>query len=392
MSKVSKLLVVIVCGLILVCAGTFTRVTSNTETIPKTDFLDIEKIVSINIPGLVCGIQVEDDIAYVGDHTYGLKIFNVSNPENVIFIGETDDPGDVYHDIYVDSNRKMAYLAELDYGLVIFNISDLSNPTRIGDYKVGDYRASSIHADGELAYLATSVGLEILNVSNPNNPRKIGSYETENGSIKVQVINNIAYMSSGGTRLIILDVSDPTQPIKLGEYKDEDPVRIFYVDPDDNITIINEVDGIKVLDVSNLTNPEFLGEENDVRSLYTYGIYKKNDYAYIGEWEDGLAIVNVSDPTDPRVVNRYTEDGGVGWVFTANDMVFIGTINISTTVSSNFIILRIISSMTTETSETTEKTSIVSSETTGKTSDFGSELFLIGISFITILRRKIRKS
>ncbi|MFX0172993.1 MAG: hypothetical protein ACFE9L_13855 [Candidatus Hodarchaeota archaeon] len=126
--------------------------------------------------------------------------------------------------------------------------------------------------------------------------------------------------------LIILNVTNPFQPVKLGGYRDDEPVRAFYVDSEENLAIINSLNSIKIIDLSDPTHPEFLGENNEVKPSYTFGIFKENDLAYIGEFEDGLAIINMSNPGNPLLLHKYTDDGGVGWVFSEDDIVYVGIV------------------------------------------------------------------
>jgi hypothetical protein len=48
---------------------------------------------------------------------------------------------------------------------------------------------------------------------------------------------------------------------------------------------------------------------------------------FVGEWDKGLAIFDVSDPTDPLLVAEYEEHGGVSAVHATSEYVFVGAIN-----------------------------------------------------------------
>ncbi|MFX0172992.1 MAG: hypothetical protein ACFE9L_13850 [Candidatus Hodarchaeota archaeon] len=113
----------------------------------------IEKLASISIPGMLSGIQVVIKIAYIGDHSHGLKIYNMSNPENPSLIGSSDLPG-IYHDLYVDVDRELAYLADLEDGLEILDISILSNPIHVVNYSVGEQNIRYIYAFNNLLFSA----------------------------------------------------------------------------------------------------------------------------------------------------------------------------------------------------------------------------------------------
>jgi hypothetical protein len=344
------------------------------NTVPhQNDSLGIEKLSSITVSGHLSGIQVIDDVAFIGDHTYGFKIYNVSNPSSPALLGQTADPG-TYHDLYVEGS--LAYLADLEDGLIVFDISDLSNPSRLGDYDVGEQNAAEVQVVGNLVYLAEfgplGGGLEIFNASNPSNLVKIGEYKDCGIVYNVQVIGEIAYLAAGLNQLITLNVSDPTHPAYLGTYHDGERVRYFYVE--DQIAYVTcSNDGFKTIDVSDPTNPQLLGEYSDLG--FSIGVFKSGNLAYVGEWDDGLAIFDVSDPTNLQLLVRYTQDGGVSSIFVEEDLAYVAT------SGTTLIILRLDYNSGTNSSETNTDTS--SSETnTGSSSSETTDLYFPLIVFV----------
>ena len=67
--------------------------------------------------------------------------------------------------------------------------------------------------------------------------------------------------------------------------------------------------GLETYDISNLTDPEFLGVCID---SYNYGhalvLDELRSLAYVADYEDGLEIVNISIPSQLPIISSYMND------------------------------------------------------------------------------------
>ena len=81
-------------------------------------------IESFGPNGWAANVQVQDEIAFVSDTITGLRIINISNPNNPTPIGHYYENIEEIHEMYVDGD--LVYLADYHEGFKILNVSDLS--------------------------------------------------------------------------------------------------------------------------------------------------------------------------------------------------------------------------------------------------------------------------
>ncbi|MFX1569057.1 MAG: LVIVD repeat-containing protein [Promethearchaeota archaeon] len=116
----------------------------------------------------------------------------------------------------------------------------------------------------------------------------------------VQVHGNYAYVTNNDG-LMVIDVSNPSNPNKVGELLCG---GAFGIDVSSNLVYIASVsNGMIIADISNPTNPVQLGQ-------YSGGAYRiavSDPYAYVGDFNGGFTILNISDSTNPVLVGAYSD-------------------------------------------------------------------------------------
>lgn len=188
------------------------------------------------------------------------------------------------------------------WGFEILDVSDAAKPVRVGAYNNSATLGaiSDIHIVGSYAYLA-GWNLEIVDVSSPAHPIPVGGYPTE-GAWNVRVANAIAYVSGTfwfGPGLEMFDLSSPTNPILIGFFPLDEPQGIAFLD---NLAYLAAGDeGLLILDVSDPSHPS-RGDAHE--TLKISAVYLNGHYAY-AETPVDLAILDVSNPIQPRRVGSY---------------------------------------------------------------------------------------
>jgi len=125
------------------------------------------------------------------------------------------------------------------------------------------------------------------------------------------VEDNIVYTASGGI-LQILDISNPSEPQLLGQISTSG--IISDVAKEGNYVYLAEEDsGLKIIDVSNLTNPvqisELLLPSPAIRLIVNNQtvFIADGEYDYGTVWTcGGLRIVDVTNPFNPQPLGSYT--------------------------------------------------------------------------------------
>ena len=301
-------------------------------------------------------IAISGNYAYIASEIDdGVEILDISDPTNPTHTGFIDNATcdatnsskcelNGAYSIAVSGNY--AYVASrVDNGVEILDISDPSNPTHAGsidDTLCGTQcelgGALSIAISGNYAYVASRVdnGVEILDISDPTNPTHVGSIDDTNcdtahsnecelyGAYSIFVSGNYAYVASDTDDGVeILDISDPSNPTHAGSITDAGAMEL---DGANIITVSGNYayvagyydNGVEILDISDPTNPTHVGSIDDTLCGTqcelggATSIAISGNYAYIaGYIDDGVQILDISDPSNPTHVGSITDAGAM---------------------------------------------------------------------------------
>ena len=127
------------------------------------------------------------------------------------------------------------------------------------------------------------------------------------GARSITIAGNFAYMTTDKA-LVIVDLSTPLQPKITAQVPLNQPkavaVQFLYA-------FVVDADGLKVIDIKNLqTKGEVHLVENALVPLHhANDIYVARTYAYVANREDGIAIIDVEKPEQPKLDQTYNADG-----------------------------------------------------------------------------------
>ncbi len=165
------------------------------------------------------------------------------------------------------------------------------------------YASYDVFVYNNYAYVANNWSpLYIINVSNPSNPYLAGQYDTPGSCSSVYVSGSYAFVADG-LSLLILNVTNPSNPYEVGNVAiaaQKVYVYGYYA------FVAAGQDGLVIVDVSNPSDPHIVascvspGGGGGVRDVYV-----EDSYAYVANGEAGLVIVDVSDPHNPQVLGSY---------------------------------------------------------------------------------------
>jgi hypothetical protein len=188
--------------------------------------------------------------------------------------------------------------------------------------------AVAVAVSGDCAYLLTSGAprpalLQVFGIK-PANPRRVGAYQTSETAYRVAASGNYAYVATGpdysaATRLEAIDTSHPASPQRVGGYETGDIADValsghyvYAVDPGGFL---------EVIDIANPTNPQGVGGFYLVQGwlqVEVGGVAVSGHYAYVaarwqdesGEWKNGLQVIDISSLANPQRVGEYE----TGWL------------------------------------------------------------------------------
>jgi hypothetical protein len=256
-------------------------------------------------PGIQTGIEVYGDHAYVAVDYDGFKIIDISNKDTPVVVGSAST--EYAWDIDISGNY--AFLAELSDGCHVYDISDPSNPQHVT--KIRDFQPTNVQIKDSYAFVQNWYDVyHVVNISNPETPEIINKYPAIGGEIRF--VGDFAFIVDK-PNLAIKDFSDVMNPIDLGSVNVANNIYNFEIDGN-YVYLASGADGFKVVDVSNLSNPQVVATitASDARDVCV-----RDDYLYAADSPFGLRIYDISDPVNPQPVGEISIMG-------ADDLDLIG--------------------------------------------------------------------
>jgi hypothetical protein len=124
------------------------------------------------------------------------------------------------------------------------------------------------------------------------------------GANNIQIAGTHAYVTTDKS-LVIVNIDDPLQPkvSKVISLHHPHAVAIQF-----RYAFVVDEEGFKVVDV---TKPEeaHLVEGAEVKLAHAHDVYVARTYAYVANGKDGIAIVNVERPEQPKLDQMYNAEG-----------------------------------------------------------------------------------
>jgi hypothetical protein len=259
---------------------------------------EIGCVSSIGLPEDAC---ILDDIAYVIFYNGILKVFDVSQPQEVVEIGSIDTSWQ-FKDLEIESN--LAYIVtSFGYGISGFTIFDISNPDQplfLSQWYSSSTAFSCIDVKDNFVFLGGENHVNIINVSDPDNPFQCSSLNTNSMIEAIIVIDNYFIYADGYHYIHIVNYSDPYNPLEVGQLE-VDLVNEMEIVEDNLFTAGWE--GLFYIDISNSSNPIIISHLEFPYQLTSIKI--QNQYAYVGDFNGGLRIFDISDPYNIYDVGEY---------------------------------------------------------------------------------------
>ncbi len=271
------------------------------------------------LPGIVLGVQLAGNYAYVATRYGGLHILDVGDPAHPVLVSSIlpEIPG--CQAVVLRDN--LAYLACNPSGLFIVDISSPQMPVELSGGQIPGTMISIVVV-GNYAYLidVNSQGLLVVDVSNPKSPQKVGLFtlmdipESRQESYSfssVRVCGEYLCLAAEQDGFVVLDIFNPVQPTFTGRY---DTQIASGLATDGNLVyLVDDMDGLHVLDVSKPSEPAQIGSmptsvggfEFTVEETSERGAFVLGETLYITDQVYGLTIVDVRQPDSPARIGHY---------------------------------------------------------------------------------------
>jgi hypothetical protein len=326
------------------------------------------------------GMVLQGDLLFLA--AGGLQVINVADPENPRHVGSYSTDGEgrgltvigtIAYAVRSRWSEAGAWRTEIE----VFDVGDPAMPQLINSHEIGgsSARLLAVHGSvaivddyyggrdvqlidlqdpakpqlqryhtagavldvavaGDFAYLADlQGGLQIIDIRDPANPRWVA--QVPELCVGVAVFGSFAYMANDnlGNGLKVIDISEPAVPKVAGVYGEGGYIsRVSVFDGHALVLGASQIRAYwQFVDVSDSANPRKLGR--DFEHLWDAVVASKHIAYGAGSWLDeetsslrnGLFAIDITDPTNPRLIGSYETDTPPRRVAVAGDLAIVAT-------------------------------------------------------------------
>jgi hypothetical protein len=283
--------------------------------------------------------------------------------DHISLVGQLNDPTwGAGYTFNVRVAGTLAYLIRQD-GLHIIETADPAHPVELGIYRRGGDGYSNdvklVDAGAKRYAIIADLPVDVVDVTNPAAPQLVAQITEQAHTLALERRNNkvYAYFGNYDARCPIYDVTDPAHPMKLGTYQSNGQL-VHDLAIENGIAYLNAWDaGFLVVDFTTPATPHLLGkfaptptktshsswpltaggrhvalhgEEAYGAHLQVVDVdpasatfmqpiseYRTRDWvsvhnvmafgtkAYFSYYQDGIRVMDMSDPTHPTLVGYY---------------------------------------------------------------------------------------
>ncbi len=257
------------------------------------------------LPGGTTDVWAHDGYAYLGtfNEPCGTGTGYVPGVGEVSLVDDIEAPGVVVFDVH--NNNRPEYVG---------NIPSVAN-SRTNDVKVADMNSGTILAHSNESCNGGPGGFELYNVDDPTAPVHLASVQTDDPNQFLRDnfgfvdfgVHNVWLFTQGEKDYVaavvesefgnfqLFDITDPTSPEFVSAWGAE-----FLFDP--TVDWFTTTDFGQILDADAFLFDGFGSSRN--RFLHDVTINEEGTRAYLANWDAGLVLLDISDPTTPTLVSQ----------------------------------------------------------------------------------------
>jgi len=266
------------------------------------DLVDISNPASPRVLGEIDSvggfdIHLDGPFAFVSGFYYGVwqfAIVDIQDSTHPRLVSTCGTPGG-NDGVWVRWTSDWAFVADRFLGLTVIDMSNINAP-RVDSFYMGAGSSVDVDVRDSLMFVATSSGgLQIVNIADPTKPTQL-FHGRGLGDAAVAIGDSFAYADASVVNLRVLDITDPRSPIALGD------VQLFNPPEDmvfcDSFVYCTEYARLQVVNVAQPRVPTLVGSCN--LPTRSHGVALQDSLACVSNYP--LAIISVSDPTQPRIL------------------------------------------------------------------------------------------
>jgi len=265
--------------------------------------LDVIDASNLNLPrvdtvalrvGFAKDISTDGSICYVASEMAGLKVLDITDPTELVWIGDLDTAYDnltswavAARDSFAFTDWRYPYLRSVD-------VSDPAAPCMAGSCQVTAHPEDMLLRDS-LLYIAEDGVFQIANIARPREPRVVGTCALPERSRELILSDTLAYIANLFSAIVV-SVARPAVPEIVGSW----PGRVNGIDLADTLLYVVSPETLWALNVANPRVPVTIGFVPVER--YMHDVVVVDTIAYCVGWS--VQAVSVADPRNMTAVGR----------------------------------------------------------------------------------------
>lgn len=251
----------------------------------------------------------------------GIVLRSTSLPAQVVvppeLVGLANTPSDAFDVVLVE---RYALVVDYESGLQIIDVTEPSDPHIVGSYDTPGL-ATHIAIAGQTAFVADhrAGGLQIIDVTNKVSPRFVASHVSGSTAVMIALGDGLAAVGYLEGIIELVDVATPLLPTLLGSYTTPGPPRDAHFEGD-LLYVAESRSGLIVLDIANPSSPRLVSSTAADRPV---GLAKREDVVYLADGSSGLRTFDVADPSAPSLLGGVELPGPAVRVELAGDYAVV---------------------------------------------------------------------
>ena len=171
-------------------------------------------------------------------------------------------------------------------------------------------------------------GIDFYDISNPEQLNHLRNFTLNNngggGNSKpncIKIIENYAYITAKNG-VAVIDISNPSNPQYIGYLNNSNGYNLENLDIDDNLlAVAAHEDGVLFYNIANPENPTYYGR---LETENAWTVTLKNNTAYVGD-QFNLLTIDLSNPSNPIILNSFEMPNAIKDIQLDNEREFLYT-------------------------------------------------------------------
>ncbi|MBD3288929.1 hypothetical protein GF337_09015 [candidate division KSB1 bacterium] len=231
----------------------------------------------------------------------------------------------------------MKKLAVLIFTLAISAfVVEAKNITIVDEANTVNFELLDVEIEGNLMIVTGGLGgAGFYDISDPLNPEILSSFELKEcawgRSYNWDIDGNLAIGTARECGMAIYDIAVPKSPVKKIHFN---PDENAFSRPDarsdislEDVEIENNyaafaahTDGLVLYNIFDSSNPKFLSQ---IKTTNAFSLALENKTAYVADGDGGIRIIDLTNPTSPRLLGSHSTSGSARDIRYRDGRVFV---------------------------------------------------------------------